>query len=233
MQNGTIDTEFIILENIYDSEEKKTILRQRDLAIKAGTSLGMTNSILRRLAQKGLITIQKLNCRNIRYAITLDGINEILTRSYRYFKRTIQNTVQYKEILETKIKKARQNNISAVILIGVSDLDFIIEHLCQSYDISFLKTVEPDTVKTRTENTFKIYAETINYIDCRFENETPPGYNSSNGGLINNPSLIYKPIEDFIDDSDLIDESTVNDDSANILYLSELVMKQRIDHQSY
>ena len=160
--SGTVDTEYLILENIYDSGEQKTILRQRDLALKTGASLGMTNAILRRLAQKGWITIKKLNCRNIQYAVTLEGINEIIHRSYNYFKHTIQNTVYYKETLDGIIKKAKQNNIHTVILVGASDLDFIIEHACHYYGISFLKAAEPETVRKHTANTLLVYSETIN-----------------------------------------------------------------------
>jgi DNA-binding MarR family transcriptional regulator len=93
--NESIDTEFIILENIYDSSEQHTRLCQRDMAQIAGTSLGMTNSILKRLAKRGWISVKKLNSRNIQYAVTLEGINEIIHRSYGYFKRTIRNVVFY------------------------------------------------------------------------------------------------------------------------------------------
>ena len=63
--NDFTDIEYIILENIYASARQYPTLRQRDLAQIAKTSLGMTNSILKRLSQKGLITIQRLNSRNM------------------------------------------------------------------------------------------------------------------------------------------------------------------------
>ncbi|MDR1058747.1 MAG: MarR family transcriptional regulator, partial [Treponema sp.] len=121
-----IDSEYVILENIYDLAEHRTPLRQRELAQIAGTSLGMTNSILKRLARKGFITIKKLNSRNIRYAVTIEGINEILHRSYGYFKRTIRNAVFYRDSLDEIIHWAKRKNISTVLLVGVSDLDFIV-----------------------------------------------------------------------------------------------------------
>ncbi|MDR2619217.1 MAG: MarR family transcriptional regulator [Treponema sp.] len=162
MVNQTIDTEYIILENIYDSGERNSALRQRDLAQIAGTSLGMTNSILKRLAQKGWITIKKLNSRNIQYAVTLEGINEIIHRSYHYFKRTIKNAVFYKDSLEEVIRSAKARETAAVILVGVSDLDFIVEHACRHYGLSFLKTTESETAgKAGGQNTLRIYAESI------------------------------------------------------------------------
>jgi DNA-binding MarR family transcriptional regulator len=162
MPHETIDTEFVILENIYDSSEQEVPLRQRDLARIAGASLGMTNSILKRLVKRGWISIKKLNNRNIQYVITLEGMNEIIHRSYRYFKRTIRNVVYHKDRIDEAILTAKKNNFIAVLLIGSSDLEFIVEHACQYYGLSFLKTVDPDTASPIHEETIlKVYSETI------------------------------------------------------------------------
>jgi DNA-binding MarR family transcriptional regulator len=162
MNDETVDTEYIILENIYDSSRRQPPLRQRDLAQIAGTSLGMTNFILKRLAQKGWITIKKLNSRNIQYAVTLEGINEIVHRSLGYFKRTIKNIVYYKESLDEIIYRAKRKNITTVLLIGISDLDFIVEHTCHRYGVSFLKAVDRDmALQALDDYTFAVFAETI------------------------------------------------------------------------
>jgi predicted transcriptional regulator len=162
MNVEVVDTEFIILENIYDSSEQDTPLRQRDLAQIAGTSLGMTNSILKRLARKGWISIKKLNSRNIQYAITLEGINEIIHRSYGYFKRTIKNVVFYKDRIDEAFFQAKNHNVSTVLLIGTSDLEFILEHVCQRHGLSLFK-VSDDRIALHAlrKNTLVVYAETI------------------------------------------------------------------------
>ena len=155
-----IDTEYIILENIYDSSIHP--LRQRDLAQIAGTSLGMTNSILKKLAQKGWISIKKLNSRNIQYAVTLEGVNEIIHRSYRYFKRTIRNVVYFKDILEDLVNRAGRKNINTVLLVGASDLDFIVEHACRRWGLRFMKIPDIEKAgKTLPHRSLIIYAEGI------------------------------------------------------------------------
>jgi Mn-dependent DtxR family transcriptional regulator len=161
MENEAPDTEFIILENIYDSLEQEVSPRQRDLAQVAGTSLGMTNSILKRLAKKGWITIKKLNSRNIQYAITLDGLNEIVHRSYRYFKRTIKNVGFYKDRIDEAIAKAKKRDLTTVLLIGASDLEFIVEHSCQYYGLSFFTAADMSTLKSLKDKTLVVYSETI------------------------------------------------------------------------
>ena len=161
-RNPVHDIEYVILEHIYDSAGRLIPLRQRDLAQIAGASLGMTNSILKRLTQKGWITVKKLNSRNIQYAVTLEGINEIIHRSYRYFKRTIRNVVYFKDILEDVVFRARRGNIHSVALVGTSDLDFIVEHACRRGGLNFTKIAEEEkTGETPRPNTLTIYAENI------------------------------------------------------------------------
>jgi DNA-binding MarR family transcriptional regulator len=166
IENMIIDTEYVILENIYDSAGQQIPLRQRDLAQIAGASLGMTNSILKRLVQKGWITVKKINKRNIQYAVTIDGINEIIHRSYRYFKRTIRNVVFYKEILEDLISKAGCRNINTVVLVGTSDLDFIVEHACRRCGLSFVRNGNRQkTPEIPFPDTLEIYSESITKIN--------------------------------------------------------------------
>lgn len=161
-ENTSADTEYIILQNIYNSADNELPLRQRELAQIAGTSLGMTNSILKRLAQKGWITIKKLNSRNIQYAVTLEGINEIIHRSYRYFKRTISNVVYYKDILEEVIYLAKRQDLQTVVLLGSSDLDFIVEHACLRWRMSFVRISEPEKAEANMPpEAFIVCAESI------------------------------------------------------------------------
>ena len=122
------EKELEILERISRS---KTTIRQRDLARIIGLSLGMTNSILKRLAKKGLLKIKKVNNRNIQYVVSPKGMEAIAGRSYRYFKRTIRNVVYYKEAIESIIQEAADRGYRRVVLVGASDLDFIVEHFCE------------------------------------------------------------------------------------------------------
>ena len=162
MNNDISDTEYIILENIYNSRRRNPPLKQRDLAQTARTSLGMTNSILKRLIQKDWITAKKINSRNIHYAVTVEGINEIIRRSYSYFKRTIGNVAFFKDAIDELVQKAAENKANAVLLIGASDLEFIIEHSCQYFGLSFLKTADIHLLSGgRDKNTLVFLSENI------------------------------------------------------------------------
>jgi DNA-binding MarR family transcriptional regulator len=128
------ETEIEILERI--SRSKSTI-RQRDLARIIGLSLGMTNSILKRLTNKGFLKIKKINNRNIQYVVSPAGMEAIALRSYRYFKRTVRNVVAYKEAMNELLQEIKQKGCRRLVLVGKSDLDFIVEHFCDKYRIRY------------------------------------------------------------------------------------------------
>ncbi|MBT3272616.1 MAG: winged helix-turn-helix transcriptional regulator [Spirochaetales bacterium] len=158
MSNITIhakEKELEILEHIYANERE---VRQRDIAEIVGLSLGMTNSILKRLAQKGLLTIRKVNNRNIQYAVSPRGIEEITKRSYQYFKRTIKNVVFYREEIESLVKRIKKEGFAHLMLIGVSDLGFIVEHACSKYQIELV--IDDDNTP---ENCYQLYSESYIY----------------------------------------------------------------------
>ena len=140
----TRDQEYVLLENIYQHEKSaSSVVGQRDLAVTAGISLGMTNAILKRLAQKGWVTVRKLNGRNFQYAVSPAGLDEIARRSYRFLKRTIRNVVVYKDTIDSFAASVRHAGGKGIILVGESDLAFIIEHSCATQGIQFLSAKEP------------------------------------------------------------------------------------------
>jgi len=147
------EKELTILENIYN---KPGEVRQRDLAEIAGLSLGMTNAILKRLAHKGFLTIKRINNRNMHYIVTPSGVELITKKSYQYFKRTIKNVVYYKETIEKFILDIKIQGYEGLILIGSSDLDFIVEHACRKNDLKYIK--EDGIIN----NIFLLYSE--NYL---------------------------------------------------------------------
>ena len=133
------EKELKILEKIHKNEDS---VKQRDLAKIAGLSLGMTNSILKRLIEKGFITVKKVNNRNIKYAVSPLGIEEISRRSLKYFKRTVKNVVVYREAIEEVLSMAKDEGYTTVVLVGKSDIDFIIEHECMKKSLTFLRKTE-------------------------------------------------------------------------------------------
>ncbi|MDR1624994.1 MAG: winged helix-turn-helix transcriptional regulator [Spirochaetia bacterium] len=145
------DKELQILQNIHRRDK----IRQRDLAVIAGMSLGMTNAIVKRLVKKGLLTVKKINNRNIMYAVSSTGMEEIARRSYKYFKRTVRNIVYYKNSIDDLIRGVKDAGFSSVSLVGQSDVDFIVEHFCGKYNIAY----ERETNGTASAGRYILYSE--------------------------------------------------------------------------
>ena len=155
----TSDKEAIILEHIYYDDS----LKQRELADKAGISLGMTNAILKRLIEKGWLMTKRLNSRNISYVVSPAGIEEIFRRGYKYFKRTIDEVRLYKEEIKQLVSKAASAGYKTVALVGKSDLDFIVEYVCGKAEIEFIKAkTEKEIAK---KEVFYIYGEQQDFVD--------------------------------------------------------------------
>ncbi len=158
----TSDKEAIILEHIYYNDS----LKQRELADKAGISLGMTNAILKRLIEKGWLMTKRLNSRNISYVVSPAGMEEIFKRGYRCFKRTIDDVRLYKNEIENLIAEAVVSGYKTIALVGNSDLDFIIEYACGKAGIAFNK-VNSDQIEDKM---FVVYSEQYEVTDKKDNN---------------------------------------------------------------
>jgi DNA-binding MarR family transcriptional regulator len=152
------ERELDVLEYIYRTKEG---VRQRDLAEIAGVSLGMINVILKRLVVRGWIKVKKINNRNLHYIVSPAGIEAISHRSYRFFRRTIKNLVYYKDILEKLILEIRHKGFTEIMLVGRSEVDFLIEHFCLKYGVGY-RTMCADApiVTTGSSGTGSLQADT-------------------------------------------------------------------------
>lgn len=160
----TSDKEAIILEHIYYNDS----LKQRELSDKAGISLGMTNAILKRLIEKGWLVTKRLNSRNISYVVSPAGIEEIFKRGYHCFKRTIDDVLLYKVQIEKIVSEIAKKGYKRIVLVGKSDLDFIVEYASGKAGMAF-KKLEKDTILPKEE--FAIYSEQYDLKDKNTEKQ--------------------------------------------------------------
>ena len=140
---GEGDREFELLAQLQQDSGAK----QRDLARAVGMSLGMTNALLKRLAAKGFITMKKANSRKIQYAVTPEGMQEAARRSRRYLKRTMKHVVRYKDTVRKACRHAAAappagRGVTAVVLVGESDLEFIVEWCAAKEGLAFRTTAQ-------------------------------------------------------------------------------------------
>ena len=78
-----------------------------------------------------------------------------MRRSYRYFKRTIKNVVYYKEAISELIRGIKNKGYTGIVLVGQSDLDFIVEHFCVKYGLKWIT----DEAEEGEPGVFYLYSE--------------------------------------------------------------------------
>lgn len=173
MTDISTDHELEVLSQLQRNESAK----QRDIAQAIGLSLGMTNSILKRLVTKGFVTMRKINARNIHYLVTPAGIDLIARRSYRYLRRTVGHVVRYKErLLEIFSEAAKPEPegraVKTVVLVGESDLDFVVEWCAEKCGLGFtsVDAAQIDAVTIDRSQSFLI----MGLLDARPDEPTSP-----------------------------------------------------------
>jgi ribosomal protein S25 len=110
---------------------------QRSIAQALGMSVGLTNAILKRLTEKGFLMMRRINTHNVHYLVTPAGIDQISRRSYLYLRRTIGHVVRYKERLREFCQGQRERGVREIVLIGESDLAFILEWCAEKEGLGF------------------------------------------------------------------------------------------------
>ena len=83
---------------ILDREDSPS---QREIAKQTGFSVGLVNTLIKKCAKKGLVKIERLNSRNIKYILTPEGIKEKTQKTIDYIKRSYQAIQQ----LQNRITK--------------------------------------------------------------------------------------------------------------------------------
>lgn len=138
-----MENEFNILNNI----DKNKNATQREIAKSTGMSLGNVNILIKRLIRKGLLKMEKLNPKTIRYILTPEGLKEKADLTYKYF------VISYKYINEINTRIDRvftENRLKecGCIVFGENDEVFqMIENNLKQKGVDFKHIVNIEKLK--------------------------------------------------------------------------------------
>ncbi len=130
-----MEQDVAVLQNIAETLKDEPHASQRTLAKNAGMSLGMMNAILGRFVERGWIMLTNVNLKKLSYAITPDGVAELVGRGRRFARRTFEIANQYNDALYRIIKAAKDSGKIKVILCGNSYIRFMIAYVCSQLEI--------------------------------------------------------------------------------------------------
>ncbi|OPX41374.1 MAG: MarR family transcriptional regulator [Deltaproteobacteria bacterium] len=94
---------------------------QRDLSRKLNISLGLVNSFVRRLANKGYFKITTIPKNRVKYILTPKGITEKTRLTCKYFQCSFEFYRNAREKLRQTFKDLRAQGVRRVVLYGACD----------------------------------------------------------------------------------------------------------------
>lgn len=119
---------------------------QRDIAKITGMSLGNVNILIKRLVGKGLLKIERLSPKTIKYILTPQGIKEKAEATYKY----ILSSCKLINRLDSEIDSLLENGSykDGIILFGQRDeLCQLLEQKLSQNGIKYLHIQEEDVLK--------------------------------------------------------------------------------------
>lgn len=153
-----MNTDIALLQNISNTLKIEPYASQRVLAENAKISSGLMNACLKRFVERGWIMLTNVNARKIVYAVTPQGMEEIVNRGKSFMKRTFKIAEEYSGSINKKIAQAKNEGKTRVVLYGQSYVKFLIVYACETIGIDFEeRSCDKDT--TIEENTLSIVGE--------------------------------------------------------------------------
>ncbi len=94
---------------------------QRDLSKKLNISLGLVNSFVRRLANKGYFKITTIPKNRVKYILTPKGTAEKTRLTYQYIQYSFEFYRKARHDLQKIFKNLEEQGVERVVLYGVTD----------------------------------------------------------------------------------------------------------------
>jgi predicted transcriptional regulator len=111
-----------ILDNIEKHQGRVT---QTELSSNLRVSIGLVNSYIKRLVQKGFIKVSNVRANTVKYMLTQEGFKE----KYRLVRRYMSNSLSYykkiKIAVEERIVRLKLEEVRTVVFIGSSEISEI------------------------------------------------------------------------------------------------------------
>jgi len=112
-----MESEFQILNNL----KKNQYSTQRDIAKNTGLSLGNVNILIKRLVKKGLLKIERINARTIKYTLTPEGLKQKADATYRFVVSSVKYINEINSSIEALLNDELCRRADKIFLLGNRD----------------------------------------------------------------------------------------------------------------
>lgn len=112
-----MEQEYQVLTHLQENEKTT----QRHISKHTGLSLGAVNLLLKKMVLKGLVKVEKLNSRTMRYILTPKGIKEKTRLTYNFVRSSYRQILNITNAVETLIEDNYTHTSQQVLLYGPAD----------------------------------------------------------------------------------------------------------------
>jgi len=119
---NTMDTQDLRTLKILEEIDNDHTPSQRDLSKKLNISLGLVNSFVRRLANKGYFKITTIPKNRVKYILTPKGTAEKTRLTYQYIQYSFGFYRKARNNLKKVFKNLMAQSVKHVVFYGVSEL---------------------------------------------------------------------------------------------------------------
>jgi DNA-binding Lrp family transcriptional regulator len=117
-----MDTQDIRTLKLLEEIDKDYTQSQRDLSDKLNISLGLVNSFVKRLANKGYFKITTIPKNRIKYILTPKGALEKTRLTYQYLQYSFELYRGARSNLRKHFKSLVEQGVKRIVFYGVSDV---------------------------------------------------------------------------------------------------------------
>jgi DNA-binding MarR family transcriptional regulator len=119
---------------------------QRDIADELNISLGLVNSFIKRLANKGYFKIINIQANRVKYLITPKGVAEKTRLTYEYIKLSYQFYNGARQKLRDVFKELENEGASRLVFYGAGDLAEIAYISTQGTKVQMIAVIDDYSV---------------------------------------------------------------------------------------
>ena len=141
-----MEQEYQVLTHLQENDKTT----QRNISDSTGLSLGAVNLLLKKMARKGLVKVERLNSRTMRYILTPKGIKEKTSLTYNFIQSSYRQIMKISTAVECLLAEQyspAENN--QVIIYGPADeIEAILKNTLRGLNIKpLIKRPEEDNFK--------------------------------------------------------------------------------------
>ncbi len=117
-----MDTQELRTLKLFEEIESDRAPSQRDLAANMNISLGLVNSFIKRLAQKGYFKVTNIPKKRVQYILTPKGAAEKTRLTYEYIQYSFKFYKDARRKLRSLFQQFEKQKIKRVVFLGTGEL---------------------------------------------------------------------------------------------------------------